>query len=81
VNRSDRQIEAAELLRQIVEQAVEGGSEMVEFERVPEGLEITAFAGAMIAPLHSTINERPVAASCQLVANMTAAIPAGSTPA
>jgi hypothetical protein len=46
MNRPNRQIEAAELLRQIVEQAVDDGAEMIDFERVPEGLEITTFAGA-----------------------------------
>ena len=33
------------MLRRIVEQASDDGATMIEFERVPEGLEITAFVG------------------------------------
>ena len=45
MNRSKRQIEAAEFLRQIVEQAIDDGAEMIDFESVPEGLEIAAVVG------------------------------------
>jgi hypothetical protein len=43
---SPNQVEAAELLREIVERAVDDAATMIEFERVPEGFEITTIVGA-----------------------------------
>jgi hypothetical protein len=43
--RSDQNVDAKTFLHGVVQRAAEGGATMVEFERVPDGLEITAFAG------------------------------------
>jgi len=43
--RSDQHVDAKTFLYGVVQRAAEGGANMVDFERVPEGLEITAFVG------------------------------------
>ena len=42
---NDRRTDAEALLRRFVAEAMETGADVIEFERLPEGLEITLFHG------------------------------------